>query len=156
MSGMWGKARRVAKIGGLVLAGALAAYFVLFPRVSYERALYWLNPGARVGALARLVDMAPDGGWPELKHALRSGNGRLRYSAALHLAGRGDADGIRGIVEVHYMSPYWHLKFDPHLTLREFLQGDPRLDDHGSAEEWWDTNGEQLVYRGDGRWGLRP
>ena len=152
---MWGKARRVAKIGGLVLAGALAAYFVLFPRVSYERAAYWLNPGGRVGALYELVHMAPDGGWLELRHAIRSGNGMLRYSAAHHLARRGDADGIRAIVQEHYLSPYWHPKFDPHLRLREYFHGDPRLDEHESAEEWWDANGDRLVYQGDGRWGFR-
>ncbi|MHC4137000.1 MAG: hypothetical protein ACYS0K_18745 [Planctomycetota bacterium] len=152
---MWGKACRVAKISGLVLGGALAAYLVLFPRVTYARAAYWLNPGGRYGALYDLVHEAPDGGWLELRHAIRSGNGLLHYHAACYLADKGDADGIRMIVEVHYESPYCHLKVDPHLDLRVYLRGDPRLDEHRGAEDWWDANGKQLVHRGDGRWGFR-
>jgi hypothetical protein len=47
-------------------------------------------------------------------------------------------------------------KFDADVTLAEFLQGDPRLDEHRNAEEWWSANGDRLVYRGKGRWSLGP
>jgi hypothetical protein len=100
--------------------------------------------------------MAPDGGWPELRQALGSRNDMLRYTAATNLAGRGEAGGIRVIVQMHYLCPNGYLKFDADVTLAEFLQGDPRLDEHRNAEEWWSANGDRLVYRGKGRWSLGP
>ena len=134
----------------------LAAIVVAWPEVSYWRLRYWVGDH-RQNALNHLMRATPGGGGPELWHATKYGDDLLRRDAADYLAKRGDAEGVRIIVEFCYENPDGCLKWSPQDMLREtVVAGDPRLDAFPDADAWWEAQGPALRYGGDGRWRVEP
>lgn len=144
------RARRAAAIGVLLVPVVLVA---IWPRVSYWRLRYWIEPSARCSMLAGLMEATPDGGWFELRHAARSKNEMLRQHAATFLVQRGDPEGVRVVVELCYENPEGCLKFSPQDMLHEIVaEGDPHLEAYANADAWWAARRGALHHDGGGRW----
>lgn len=148
------RARRALTLGVLLVPVVLVA---IWPRVSYWRLRYWIEPSARSNALGRLMEATPDGGWLELRHAAHSRSDMLREHAAEFLVRRGDPEGVRVIVGLCYEYPEGCLKFSPQDMLREIVvEGDPDLEAYPTADAWWEARGAALRYEGGGRWRIDP
>jgi hypothetical protein len=144
-------------IGGVLIVVVAAIVFVTTagPTVAYWRARYWLQPGGRVNALARLDEAAPRGASLELRHARQSANPSLKMAAGVLLCRRGDPRGIECLGELYYEHPDGHIKFNPRKMLAERVDGDMELEKYGSAEEWKGEVRGRLRYLGEGRWQFR-
>lgn len=152
---MNGLKRRIRQ-GGLVLAVlsvvSLGVCTLMWPKVTYWRARYWLGLGSRSAALSGVIRETSGGGWLELRHSLKSDNVLLRVGVAEELATRGCREGVRALVELCYSYPNGHLKFSPVAMLTDLVEGDMKLAQHASAEEWWHQRSGQLGYIEQGRW----
>jgi hypothetical protein len=111
------------------------------------RARYWVPAGDRAAALARLVEAEPHGAESELTSALGSDDADLRFSAAVHLAGRGDKRGLAELVKATDAKyPGARDRLEASLINPEIL------DQYESAGEWYAATHHVLHFQPTVRW----